>query len=124
MERKSLPTVQEKWFAASGLHFLPELAHDLLYGRQMRALWRKPRGLRPRAPYANLIAFMRDRLAKDPGDQRLRQSLATHLGMAGRYDEAVAEVEKLLESGSSDFETKRLLVGLKFHRLLRGLAGR
>lgn len=67
---------------------------------------------------------MRDRLAKDPADQRLRLSLATHLRMAGRYDEAVAEVEKLLQSGSSDFETKRLLVGLKFHRLLRGLAGR
>lgn len=67
---------------------------------------------------------MRERLARDPGDRRLRHSLATHLGMAGRYDEAVAEVEKLLEAGLNDFETKRLLVGLKFHRLLRDLTGR
>jgi tetratricopeptide (TPR) repeat protein len=85
----------------------------------MNAPWKRtPR--RKRGRYGNLIESIRERLRKEPGDLRLRQALATHLGQAGRYHEAIQEAERLLEIEPDHHECKRLLLGLRLHRLLRG----
>ena len=73
-----------------------------------------------RSRYGNLIESIRERLRKDPHDLRLRHSLATHLGRAGRYHEAIQEAERLLELEPEHVECKRLLLGLRLNRLLRG----
>jgi Flp pilus assembly protein TadD len=87
----------------------------------MQATWRRITSRkRPRARYGNLIAFIRERLMDEPGDVRLRQSLATHLSRAGRYGEAIEEAERLLEIAPGHAEAKRLLLEIKLHRLLRG----
>lgn len=87
----------------------------------MQATWRRITSRRrPKAPYGNLIAFIRERLRDEPNDLRLRHSLATHLSRAGRYAEAVEEAHHLLEIAPGHAEAKRLLLELKFHRLLRG----
>jgi tetratricopeptide (TPR) repeat protein len=75
---------------------------------------------RPRARYKNLIELIQRRLQLAPDDVRLRTSLATHLGQAGRYREAIAEAERLLELDPTNVGIKRLLLGLKLNRLLRG----
>ncbi|MGH9320722.1 MAG: hypothetical protein ACRD21_05750 [Vicinamibacteria bacterium] len=86
----------------------------------MQGQWRRSAERRqPRAPYANLIAFIRGQLKENPNDVRLRQSLATHLGHAGRYCEAIEEAERLLKLAPRLFEVRRLLLSLKLHRLLR-----
>lgn len=73
---------------------------------------------RPRAPFANLIASMQRRLREEPGNLKLRQSLATHLGRARRYGEAIEEAERLIEIAPSSPKAKRLLIGLRIRRLL------
>ena len=73
---------------------------------------------RPRSLYGNLIAFMRRRLLDDPGNVRLRHSLAAHLGRAGRYPEAIEEAEQLVASSPSFPEAKRLLLGLRVQHFL------
>lgn len=75
---------------------------------------------KPAAPYGNLIASIRARLAQQPADLKLRQSLATHLGRAGRYQEAVQEAETLVAMAPERLSSKRLLLELKLHRLVRG----
>lgn len=87
----------------------------------MQTTWkRNPSGKRPRATYGNLIALIRGRLRDDPSDVRLLHSLATHLGRAGRYGEAIEEAEKILELTPEDSGAKRLLLGLRLNRFLRG----
>lgn len=70
--------------------------------------------------YGNLIAAMRVKLNDEPGNLDLRFSLATHLGRAGRYEEAVEEAEKLVSAAPSGFAARRLLVSLKLHRMILG----
>lgn len=87
----------------------------------MVAPWRRlkrPKPTRPR--YGNLIESIRERIQKEPGDVRLRHALATHLGQAGRYREAIQEAERILEIEPGHVECKRLLLGLRLNRLLRG----
>lgn len=79
-----------------------------------------PRRVRPKAPYGNLIASLREKLNDEPGNLDLRLSLATHLGRAGRYGEAVEEAEKLVSCAPSGFGARRLLVSMKLHRLILG----
>jgi Flp pilus assembly protein TadD len=87
----------------------------------MQTTWKRNSSRkRPRATYGNLIALIRGRLQEDPNDVRLRHSLATHLGRAGRYGEAIAEAEKLVELAPEHSGAKRLLLGLRLHRFLRG----
>jgi len=87
----------------------------------MQSTWRRIRARRkPAAPFGNLIASMRSRLTEQPADLRLRQSLATHLGLAGRYQEAVEEAEQLVRMAPERPSAKRLLLELKLNRLLHG----
>lgn len=87
----------------------------------MRSTWRRIRERRrPAAPYGNLIASIRTRLAEQPSDLRLRQSLATHLGLAGRYQEAIEEAETLVRMDPDRLSAKRLLLELRLHRFVRG----
>jgi hypothetical protein len=87
----------------------------------MQAAWRRITARRrPRAPYGNLITFIRERLRSEPGDVRLRHSLATHLSRAGRYREAMEEAERLLEIAPGHAEAKRLLLELRLQRLFKG----
>ncbi len=72
----------------------------------------------PRAPFGNLIALLRRRLVAEPANVRLRHSLASQLGRAGRYPEAIEEAERLVAASPSFSEAKRLLVGLRIHRFL------
>lgn len=97
------------------------VARPLLRRAGMQASRRHPSGKRrPRAPYANLIAFIGARLQERPDDLKLRFSLATYLGRAGRYREAIEEAERLLELAPGLRGARRLLLGLKLHRLLWG----
>ena len=77
-----------------------------------------PKRRRPRSPYGNLIAFMQRRLLEEPANVRLRHSLASHLGRAGRYPEAIEEAERLVTMSPSFPEAKRLLLGLRVQRFL------
>ncbi len=61
---------------------------------------------------------MQRRLLEEPANVRLRLSLASHLGRAGRYPEAIEEAERLVAMSPSLPEAKRLLVGLRIHRFL------
>lgn len=86
----------------------------------LRTPWQNPiRRRRPRSLYGNLIALIRKRLDDAPDDLRLRQSLARHLGHAGRYQEAIEEVTKVLDKDPRSPEAKRLLLGLRLHRFFR-----
>ena len=86
----------------------------------MQTPWRRSSSRkRPRVPYGNLIAFIRERLRDAPEDLRLRRSLATHLGRARRYDEAIEEAKRLIEMAPARLSARGLLIGLKLHRLLR-----
>jgi protein involved in temperature-dependent protein secretion len=87
----------------------------------MQSSWPRIRTRRkPAAPYGNLIASIRSRLSEQPADLRLRQSLATHLGLAGRYQEAVEEAEALVRMAPGRLSAKRLLLEMKLNRLLHG----
>jgi protein involved in temperature-dependent protein secretion len=87
----------------------------------MQSTWRRIRTRRkPAAPFGNLIALIRTRLSRQPADLRLRQSLATHLGLAGRYQEAVEEAERLVQMAPGRRSAKRLLLELKLNRLVHG----
>lgn len=87
----------------------------------MQSTWRRIRTRRkPASPYGNLIASIRSRLSEHPSDLRLRQSLARHLGLAGRYQEAVEEAEMLVRMAPGRVASKRLLLELKLNRLLYG----
>ena len=87
----------------------------------MQSAWQLIRARRkPAAPYGNLIASIRKRVSEQPADLRLRQSLATHLGLAGRYQEAVEEAERLVQMAPGRLSTQRLLLELKVNRLLHG----
>lgn len=85
----------------------------------MHSSWRNILKRRqPRSPFGNLIAFMQRRLREEPANVRLRHSLASHLGRAGRYREAFEEAERLVATSPSLPEAKRLLIGLRLHRFL------
>ena len=85
----------------------------------MHSSWRNILKRRqPRSPFGNLIAFMQRRLREEPANVRLRHSLASHLGRAGRYREAIEEAERLVAMSPSFPEAKRLLIGLRLHRFL------
>ena len=71
---------------------------------------------RPRSPYGNLIAYMKDRLEEKPADQRLRLSLVKHLEMAGRYEEAILQVKHILLSNPNNHRAKGMLVRLKLEQ--------
>ena len=87
----------------------------------MPTSWRRSTSRkRPHPPFGNLIALIRKRLQQSPDDLRLRRSLATHLGRAGRFREAIEEAERLLRVAPGDVEGRRILLGLKLNRLLRG----
>jgi hypothetical protein len=75
---------------------------------------------RSHPPFGNLIALIRKRLQQQPHDLRLRRSLVTHLGRAGRFREAIEEAERLLHLAPGDAGGRLLLLGLKLNRLLRG----
>lgn len=85
----------------------------------MLSSWRNIQKRRqPRSPFGNLIALMQRRLLTEPANVRLRHSLASQLGRARRYPEAIAEAERLVAMSPSLPEAKRLLVGLRIHRFL------
>jgi Flp pilus assembly protein TadD len=71
---------------------------------------------RPRSPYGNLIAYMKQRLNEQPADQRLRLSLVRHLEMAGRYEEAILQVKQLLVSNPHHHRAKGMLIRLKLEQ--------
>jgi hypothetical protein len=73
---------------------------------------------RPRSLFGNLIAFKQRRLLDEPANVRLRHSLASHLGRAGRYPEAIEEAERLVAMSPSFPDAKRLLIGLRVQRFL------
>jgi Flp pilus assembly protein TadD len=55
---------------------------------------------------------MKDRLEEKPADQRLRLSLVKHLEMAGRYEEAILQVKRILLSNPDNRRAKGLLIRL------------
>lgn len=71
---------------------------------------------RPRALFGNLIADMQSRLEDEPADVRLRLSLVSHLRMAGRYEEAVQHVKRVLQVNPGNRQAKRLLLRLKLEQ--------
>ena len=75
---------------------------------------------RSHPPFGNLIALIRRRLQHHPDDLSLRRSLATQLGRAGRFREAIEEAERLLRVSPGDAEGRRILLGLRLNRFLRG----
>jgi Flp pilus assembly protein TadD len=87
----------------------------------MPTSWKRNNGRKRSHPlFGNLIALIRRRLQHEPDDLRLRRSLATHLGRAGRFREAIEEAERLLRLAPDDAEARRILLGLKLNRLWRG----
>lgn len=75
----------------------------------------------PRTPYGNLIAYMRRRLEAQPADLRLHLSLVTHLRMAGRYEEAIEEANRIVRMHPDHRRAKGLLLRLKLEQRLAGI---
>ena len=72
--------------------------------------------------FGNLIANMQARLEEHPADMRLRLSLASHLEKAGRFEEAVGEVRRILHHNPDYPQAKSMLWRLKLERRLAGLS--
>ncbi|MFQ5790222.1 MAG: tetratricopeptide repeat protein [Acidobacteriota bacterium] len=73
---------------------------------------------RPRSLYGNLIAYMQHRLEEKPANLRLRLSLVSHLQEAGRYEEAIAQVQHILRANPEHRRAKGLLLRLKLEQRL------
>ena len=71
---------------------------------------------KPRSLYGNLIACMENRLEEQPSDLRLRFSLVSHLEMAGRYEEAIHQVRRVLQFNPGDRRAKSMLLKLRLER--------
>jgi len=76
---------------------------------------------RPRALYGNLIAYMENRLEEQPSDLRLRLSLVSHLEMAGRYEEAIHQIRRVLQFSPGDRRAKSMLLKLRLERRLSAI---
>lgn len=85
----------------------------------MLANWRYKRHRpQPRSRYGNLIAYMQQRLERQPSDMRLRLSLVSHLKMAGRYEEAIYQTEHILRRDPTNRRAKALLLRLRLDQRL------
>ena len=88
----------------------------------MFAKWLQPhRRTEPRALYGNLIAYMENRLEEQPSDLRLRLSLVNHLKMAGRFEEAIHQVQRAIQMSPDDRRAKSLLLKLRFERRISAI---
>jgi thioredoxin-like negative regulator of GroEL len=63
---------------------------------------------------------MQLRLNQQPDDQKLRLTLAKHLEMAGRYEEAIAHTKRLLLQHPDNLRAKGMLIRLKLERRFTG----
>ncbi|MCI0409708.1 MAG: tetratricopeptide repeat protein [Acidobacteria bacterium] len=88
----------------------------------MRILWwRRREAARPRSLYGNLIAYMKGCLATQPANDSLRLALVSHLKEAGRYDEAIRELQFLLQRDPGHRKAKSLLLRLKLEQRLAAI---
>ncbi len=76
---------------------------------------------KPRSLYGNLIAYMENRLEEQPSDLRLRLSLVSHLEKAGRYEEAIHQIQRVLQFSPGDRRAKGTLLKLRLERRLSAI---
>ncbi len=88
----------------------------------MFAKWlQSNRRTKPRALYGNLIAHMENRPEEQPSDMRLRLSLVSHLKMAGRFEEAIHQVQRAIQMSPGDRRAKGLLLKLRLERRISAI---
>jgi Tfp pilus assembly protein PilF len=83
--------------------------------------WWRREPSRPRSLYGNLIAYMKGCLATHPANDSLRLALVSHLKEARRYEEAIREVQIILQRDPGHRKAKSLLLRLKLEQRLAAI---